>query len=58
MIPGRVTRQVLALDARYRDVQQGEDGYRARYRDLWFIVTEAQEADGRWWRHASVSRRD
>ena len=37
---------------------QSDDGYAARMKDLFFIVTEALEEDGRWWLHVSVSRRD
>ena len=46
------------IDPRLRDIEHGQDGYRARYHDLLFICSEAKENDGRWWRHASVSRRD
>lgn len=35
-----------------------DDGYRLRHKHLYFIVSECQEADGRWWIHASVSRMD
>lgn len=46
------------VDPRLRDVILGLDGYSARFHDLYFIVSEAKELDGRWWRHASVHRRD
>ena len=46
------------VDDRLRDVERGVDGFRARYRHLRVICSEVKELDGRWWRHASVSRRD
>lgn len=41
-----------------RGVEALNDGYRGRFAHLLFIVSEAKEDDGKWWRHASVSRRD
>lgn len=48
----------MIIDPRLKDVRITPHGYTARYRDLYFIVTENVEADGKSWRHASVSRRD
>ena len=39
-------------------IQNVDAGYRARYKHLIIIVSDALEEDGRWWRHASVSRKD
>lgn len=37
----------------------GKGGYHSYWKQrLYFIVTESKEQDGRWWRHASVSRMD
>ena len=47
-----------AIDPRLRVVEAREDGYLATYKHLKFIVSESIEMDGRWWIHASVSRRD
>ncbi len=52
------TRFPSFIDPRLRDVERGSDGYRARYRHLLIVVSESLELDGRWWIHASVSRRD
>lgn len=41
-----------------RDVKYTPQGYSARFNNLLFLVTERMEADGKNWRHASVSRRD
>lgn len=48
----------ILIDPRLRDVKMTPHGYRARYKRLIFLVTERVEADGKKWRHASVSRRD
>ncbi len=48
----------LAIHPALRDVEQGGDGYMGRFHDLLFIVSASVEADGKWWLHASVSRRD
>ena len=50
--------RVPPVDPRIIHVELGEDGYRALYRHLVFICSESKEDDGRWWRHASVSRRN
>lgn len=39
-------------------VEQGDDGYAARWQHLRFIVSVKLEEDGKMWLHASVSRRD
>lgn len=55
-----VTAQVQALKVHpaLRQVVTGGDGYMGRFHDLAFIVSVAEEADGKLWLHASVSRRD
>ncbi len=41
-----------------RDVKYTPHGYSARFKNLLFLLTEREEADGKRWLHASVSRRD
>ena len=48
----------LQIHPALRDVVTSMDGYAARFHDLRFIVSASVETDGRWWLHASVSRRD
>jgi hypothetical protein len=54
-----LTRQ-LVIHSALRDVSRfGPAGYSGRFKDLLFLVTaDNQHGDGRWWIHASVSRRD
>lgn len=49
---------VKIIDPRIRNVRETPHGYNGRYKNLLVIVTERVEADGKVWRHASVSRRD
>lgn len=39
-------------------VRMGSDGYHGEFGDLFMLVSEAVEQDGKRWRHCSVSRRD
>lgn len=39
-------------------VETSGDGYKARWKHLLFVVSEAVESDGKIWRHTSVSRVD
>lgn len=48
----------LDIHPALRSVVKSLDGYAGRFHDLLFIVSAACEADGKWWLHASVSRRD
>lgn len=50
--------QPKALHPALRNVERRNDGYAARFHDLFFIVSAAREDDGKVWLHASVSRRD
>ena len=54
----RPTRPPVHIDPRLRGVEILNDGYRARYKHLVIIASDALEEDDRWWRHASVSRKD
>ena len=54
----RPTRPPAYIDPRLRGVEIRNDGYRARYKHLVIVVSDAQELDDRWWLHASVSRKD
>ena len=58
--PGRnrPTRPSVYIDPRLHGVEIGNDGYRARYKHLIIIASDAMEEDNRWWRHVSVSRKD
>ena len=40
------------------DILQDSGGYIGAYGKLAMMVTERKEFDGRWWRHASLSRKD
>lgn len=48
----------LTIHPALREVQKGGDGYAGRFHGLYFIASATIEDDGRWWLHASVSRRD
>ena len=48
----------MITDPRIKDVKVTPHGYSGRYRDLFLLATERVEADGKRWRHVSVSRRD
>lgn len=57
-LDAKESRQVLPLDPRLTTIRtMPGGGYMAEYGGLMFLVSESREADGRWWRHASVSRR-
>lgn len=56
--PTSLSAIALPIHPALRDVQVGGDGYCARFAHLRFIVSAAIERDGKWWLHASVSRRD
>jgi hypothetical protein len=49
---------VLSIHPALRQVEKHLNGYKGRFHDLLFLVTIAQEKDGKFWLHASVSRRD
>jgi len=49
---------ISIIDPRLRDVKETPHGYSGRYKDLLLLATERVEADGKLWRHTSVSRRD
>ena len=51
-------RKARPISARVTIIEEREDGYAASFKHLKFLVSEAREKDGRWWLHASVSRRD
>lgn len=57
VVERREKRQVI-IPPQVRHVEVLGDGYRGRFQHLLFIVSEAKEDDGKWWRHVSVSRRD
>ena len=46
------------IDPRLRNVKVEGPGYLAVYKHLTIIGSEAMELDGKWWLHASCSRRD
>ena len=54
--PGRnrPTRPPVHIDRRLRAIE----GNVAGYQHLVIITSDSLEEDGRWWRHASVSRKD
>ena len=54
----RWVRKPRPISQRITIIEERDDGYGARFKDLTFLVSEARENDGRWWLHASVSRRD
>ena len=54
----RWVRKPRPISQRITIIEERDDGYGARFKDLTFLVSEAREDDGRWWLHASVSRRD
>ena len=54
----RWLRKARPISARVTIIEDRADGYAAGFKHLKFLVSEAREEDGRWWLHASVSRRD
>lgn len=47
-----------AIPTQLRVEHVNNDSYWGRFHDLFIICSESKEDDKRWWRHASVSRRD
>ena len=47
-----------SVPVQLRGVRVNDDSYAGRFAHLFILCSEAKEDDGKWWRHASVSRRD
>ena len=47
-----------SVPVQLRGASVNDDSYAGRFAHLFIICSEAKEDDGKWWRHASVSRRD